>query len=251
MLFRSTRQKGHNYTFKLGHKTTSDSLRFAAYGGTDRHPQPRRTRLAASWVEGNRVNRETSTVARAALTATGTSGVGPVHCFLMANVGFPHSEDRQSFGCYFRYFKTVPEIGGGHGQEQVWVRAEFWGSGHMPAALLGGGAAGRPEFPPVSWRGGRPRGEPALPGSAPLVVTGVTRQPMNTQHWASPEGLARWLRYLKGTGYCNWWKTRATLAETSLQELCVCGGGEGRCHFSVHYLNFSHTCDPFVIFESC
>lgn len=111
MLFRSTRQKGHNYTFKLGHKTTSDSLRFAAYGVTDRHPQPRRTRLAASWVEGNRVNRETSTVARAALTATGTSGVGPVHCFLMANVGFPHSEDRQSFGCYFRYFKTVPEIG--------------------------------------------------------------------------------------------------------------------------------------------
>lgn len=52
----------------------------------------------------------------------------------------------------------------------------------MPAPLLGCGASGRPEFSPVSWRGGRPRGALALPGSVPLIVTGETRQPMSTRY---------------------------------------------------------------------
>lgn len=117
-------------------------------------------------------------------------GWDPLSASPTGNVAFQCCWAWQSLDRYFCYFKTVPEVGGDHGQEQVRVRAGFWGWRYLLAALLGCGAAGRPEFPSVSWLGGRPRASPALPGNGRVPVTGVTRQPMSTQYWASPEGLA-------------------------------------------------------------
>lgn len=58
----------------------------------------------------------------------------------------------------------------------------------MPGPLLGGGAAGRQEFPSVSEFGSELHGSPALPGSPTplsqpqLMVTRVTQQPMSAWH---------------------------------------------------------------------
>lgn len=72
MLSRNTRQKSHDYTFKLGDKTTFNSFVKDLLRGAGEHKSP-----APCRVEDGRVERETSTKARAAPPATGTSGVGP------------------------------------------------------------------------------------------------------------------------------------------------------------------------------
>lgn len=108
----------------------------------------------------------TSSKAREARKRRRTSGGGLSRPFVGAGDerGFQR-EDSRLLGFHFRHFETVPAIGADHGKEQVRVRAGIRDGRHLPAALLGGGAAGWQEFPSVSDWGSGPRGRPTLPGS--------------------------------------------------------------------------------------